>query len=194
MKKRSLPFIFLALVFALAFVACSKEDAKENDPLPEQPEVPKDSVVTYTDLKFSTTPGHPEYGRVFSSYTGLVYTDDAIPDSVSKYVDLAFIYYGDAAMLFTSADSPDFDLTIDGATTSHITNLVNEEMFDVSEFDTLSHATTLRNLEINQDEESFDATALPLAVLFRNGRGKKGVVKVKAVMEDYIIVDVKVEY
>jgi hypothetical protein len=203
MKKFFLP---AAIVVALAFFAsCSKDAALEgNNGIPDDSTgtggggggkpIGVDSVVTFTDVKFGIAPGNQDYGRVFSSRTGLVYLDDAIPDSVGKYINLALHYQATFSMSFSSADPNNFDITIPGVTKTTVRNLA-DSTFKVASFDTLSHASTLNKLTISADDnESFDAANLPVAVYFKNSDGKRGVIKVKALNVDYLTVDVKVMY
>lgn len=204
MKKFFLP---AAIVVALAFFAsCSKDAALEGNP--DNPgdstgtggggggtkPIGVDSVVTFSNVKFGIAPGDQDYGRVFSSYTGLVYLDDAIPDTAGKYINLALHYQAAFSMSFSSADPSNFDITIPGVTKTTVRNLVDSS-FKVASFDTLTHASTLNKLTITADDnESFDAASLPVAVFFKNSNGKRGIIKVKSLSAGYLTVDVKVMY
>lgn len=205
MKKFFLP---AAIVLALAFFAsCTKDAALEgntNNPGDSTgtgggggggtKPVGADSVVTFTDVKLGIAPGNQDYGRVFSSYTGLVYLDDAIPDSAAKKINLALHYMATFSMSFSSADPNSFDISIPGVTKTTVRNKIDSS-FKVASFDTLTHASTLNKLTISADDnESFDAADLPVAVFFKNSDGKRGVIKVKALNADYLTVDVKVMY
>ncbi|SFD79182.1 hypothetical protein SAMN05518672_103233 [Chitinophaga sp. CF118] len=198
MKKFLLPVM---VVVALAFASCSKDAALEGDKNnnggdstgTENPAVGVDSVVTFTNVKIGLAPGDQTYGRVFSSVTGLVYLDDAIPDSVGKYINLAFHYQASFSMFFSSADPNAFDITIPGVTKTNVRNYVDSS-FKVTSFDTLTHASTLKKLTVTNDNETIDAADLPLAVFFKNSDGKIGIIKVKSLFDNYVLVDVKVEY
>jgi hypothetical protein len=207
MKKFFLP---AAIVVALAFFAsCTKDAALEGDN--NNPgdstgtggggggkPIGVDSVVTFTNVKLGIAPGNQEYGRAFSSYTGLVYLDEylqgTVPDSTGKRINLALHYQATFSMSFSSADPNSFDYTIPGVTKTTVRNLTDSS-FKVAAFDTLTHASALNKLTISADDnESFDAADLPLAVFFKNSDGKRGVIKVKALSADYLTVDVKVMY
>jgi hypothetical protein len=200
MKKFFLP---AAVVIALAFASCSKDALNSGNGNPSDttgngngngnPVIGKDSVVTFTDVKFGLAPGDNTYGRVFSSKTGLVYLDDAIPDSVGKYINLAFAYQGVYAMFFTSADPNSFDINIPGVTKTNVRNYVDSS-FKVTSFDTLTHASALNKLTVADDNETFESAALPLVVFFKNSDGKVGILKVKALSDTYLTADVKVVY
>jgi hypothetical protein len=203
MKKFFLP---AAVVVALAFASCSKDALNSgNNGNPSDttgngngngngnPVIGKDSVVTFSDVKFGLAPGDYTYGRVFSSVTGLVYPDDAIPDSVGKYMHLAFAYQGVYAMFFTSADPNSFDITIPGVTKTNVRNYVDSS-FKVNSFDTLTHASALAKLTVADDNETFEAADLPVIVFFKRSDGKIGIMKVKALSDTYLTVDVKVAY
>jgi hypothetical protein len=197
MKKLLLPVIMIAI----AITACTKEGATEggsnNNPdttVVTTPVTGADSVVTFQDVNIGWSPNSSTYGRVFSSKTGTVYLDNAIPDTMGKYIDLAFNYFGSIQMNFLSAADASFDLKISGAKTSLVRNYVPADTFAVAAFDTLTHAVTLNKLYVTTDDNSFGATDLPLLVFFKNGNGKKGIVKVKSLASDHIIADVKVQY
>ncbi|MBP1652434.1 MAG: hypothetical protein H6Q26_2591 [Bacteroidetes bacterium] len=197
MKKLLLP----VLMIAIAISACTKEGATEggtdnntDTTVTTTPVTGADSVVTFQDVNIGWSPNSSTYGRVFSSFTGTVYLDNAIPDTMGKYIDLAFNYLGTIQMNFLSPDDASFDLDITGAKTSLVRNYVPADTFAVSAFDTLTHAVTLKKLYVTNDENTFGATDLPLLVFFKNGNGKKGIVKVKSLASDHIIADVKVQY
>jgi hypothetical protein len=205
MKKFILPAIILV---AMAFFgSCTKDAALEGNNNNSgdstgtgggdggsNPVIGVDSVVTYTNLKLGIAPGDADYGRVFSSYTGLVYPDDAIPDSVGKYINLALHYQASFAMSFSSADPGSFDITIPSVTKTTVRNYVDSS-FSVSSFDTITHASTLNKLTISADDnETIDAVDLPVAVFFKNSDGKRGIIKVKSLADKYLTVDVKVMY
>ncbi|SFM69451.1 hypothetical protein SAMN05428949_0459 [Chitinophaga sp. YR627] len=153
-----------------------------------------DSVVTFTDLKFSLTPGNESYGRAFSSFKGKVFPDKEIPDTMGKYVDIFFNNFGANYMFFASANDATVDLKIPGTLTTLVRNYVPIDTFDVNAFDTIMHASTLKKLTVKTDDQSFATADLPLVVFFQNGFGKKGIIKVKAMSTDYVIADVKVTY
>ena len=204
MKKFILPAIILV---AMAFFgSCTKDAALEgnnNNPGDTtgtgggggvKPPIGVDSVVTFSNLKVGIAPGDPDFGRVLSSYTGLVYPDDAIPDSVGKYINLALHYQASFAMAFSSADPNNFDIPIPGVTKTTVRNYVDSS-FKVSSFDTLSHASTLNKLTVSADDnETIDAANLPVVVFFKNSDGKRGIIKVKSLSDKYLAVDVKVMY
>ncbi|PSL34722.1 hypothetical protein [Chitinophaga ginsengisoli] len=196
-------YFLLIAVVALAYTACTKEagiGGGTNNP-GDTTKTPgsgsgnkTDSVVTFTDVKFSLTPANESYGRVFSSFKGKVYVDSDIPDSVGKYIDVAFNNFGAFSMFFTSPNDESFDLKIPGTLTTLVRNKVPADTFKVAAFDTIAHASTLKKLTIATDNESFASADMPLLVFFQNGFAKKGIIKVKAITTDYIVADVKVMY
>ncbi|SFW25258.1 hypothetical protein [Chitinophaga sancti] len=197
MKKLLLPVIMIAI----AITACTKEGATEggstNNPdttVTPTPVAGADSVVLFQNVNVGWSPNSSVYGRVFSSKTGTVYLDNSIPDSMGKYIDLAFNYLGSIQMNFLSANNASFDLSISGARTTLVRNYVPADTFALSAFDTLTHAVTLKKLYVSNDDNNFGATDLPLLVFFKNADGKKGIVKVKSLASDHIIADVKVQY
>lgn len=195
-------YFLLIAVLALVVAACSKEagigggtqNPGDSTGAPGSGSGNKDSVVTFSDLKFSLTPGSESYGRVFSSFKGNVYLDNDIPDTLGKYIDVAFNNFGSFSMFFTSPNDETFDLNIPGTLTTLVRNIVPSDTFDVNSFDTITHATTLKNLTITTDNETFASSDMPLVVFFQNGFAKKGIIKVKAMTADYIVADVKVTY
>jgi len=203
MKKFLLP---AAVLFILAISACTKNSALEGPTNPTDstgtnpgggnggPVVGKDSVVTFSDVKFGIAPGNESYGRVFSSKTGLVYPDSNIPDSVSKYINLAFQYQASFSMFFSSATQGEFDIKIPGATKTIVRNYVPAATFAVSSFDTLTHATTIKKQTVTDDGNTFDAADLPILIFFKNNDGKMGIIKVKSLLTEYLVADIKVVY
>ncbi|PWV56628.1 hypothetical protein [Chitinophaga sp. S165] len=195
-------YFLLIAVIALVVAACTKEagvgggtqNPGDTTGLPGSGSGNKDSVVTFTDLKFALTPASESYGRVFSSFKGNVYLDNDIPDTLGKYIDLAFNNFGSFSMFFTSPNDETFDLNIPGSLTTLVRNLVPSDTFNVNSFDTITHASTLRQLTITTDDETFASADMPLVVFFQNGFGKKGIIKVTAITGDYIVADVKVTY
>jgi len=198
MKK----YFLLIAVIAFAFTACTKEagiGGRTDNPT-DSTGTPgsgnggskADSVVTFENIKFSRTPQSETYGRVFSSFKGKVYLDNEIPDSLGKYIDLAFNNFGQSSMFFTSPNDDNFDLDIPGTLTTLVRNLVPADTMNVSAFDTIKLASTLKKLKIATDDKDFSQGDLPVLVFFQNGFGKKGIIKVKAISTDYIITDVKV--
>ncbi|MCF6408030.1 hypothetical protein L3C95_34400 [Chitinophaga filiformis] len=197
-------YFLLMAVIALTYIACSKEagiGGGTNNP-GDTTATPgsgsgnnkTDSVVTFTDLKFSLTPASESYGRVFSSFKGKVYLDNDIPDTLGKYIDVAFNNFGAMSMFFTSPNDESFDLDIPGTLTTLVRNLVPADTFNVNSFDTITHASTLKKLTITTDNQSFASSDMPLVVFFQNGFAKKGIIKVTAITADYIVADVKVMY
>ncbi|UPK72666.1 hypothetical protein [Chitinophaga filiformis] len=199
-------YFLLTAVIALTYIACSKEagiSGGTNNPV-DTTGTPgsgsgsgnnkTDSVVTFTDLKFSLTPASESYGRVFSSFKGNVYLDSNIPDTLGRYIDVAFNNFGAFSMFFTSPNDQSFDLKIPGTLTTLVRNLVPADTFNVNSFDTIMHASTLKKLTVVTDGESFASSDMPLLIFFRNGFAKTGIIKVKAITTDYIVADVKVMY
>jgi hypothetical protein len=192
-------YLLLIAIIALAFAACTKEAATETGGETNPGDTTStgnkaDSVVTFNDIKFALNPGNDTYGRVFSSFKGKVYPDNDIPDTVYKYIDVAFNNFGVYSMFFTSPNDANFDLSIPGTSTTLVRNLVPSDTFDINSFDTIRHASAIKKLTIVTDDEVFGASDMPLVVFFQNGFGKKGIIKVKARTTEYIITDVKVVY
>lgn len=195
-------YFLLIAVIALVVAACSKEagiggetqNPGDTTGTPGSGSGNRDSVVTFTDLKFALTPASESYGRVFSSFKGNVYLDNDIPDTLGKYIDVAFNNFGSFSMFFTSPNDETFDLNIPGTLTTLVRNLVPADTFNVNSFDTITHASTLKKLTITTDDETFASDDMPLVVFFQNGFAKKGIIKVKAITADYIVADVKVTY
>ncbi|HJT73907.1 MAG TPA: hypothetical protein VJ720_07805 [Chitinophaga sp.] len=190
--------LLLMAAFALAYTACSKESGIDGNTDPEDststpPNTKKDSIVSYSEVQFALLPGSETYGRVFSTIKGKVYTDN-VPDSIGKYLDLAFINFGSSSMFFASVNDPSFDLKLPGVTTTLVRNTVPDSILAVSAFDTLTHAATLNKQTIATDDGSFASTDLPVLILFQNGYGKKGVIKVKSMGLETITADIKVVY
>lgn len=205
MKKFLLPAVVVILL-ALA-ASCKKDSALEGDngtnptdstgtnPGGGNGTIGKDSIIAFSDLQFGLMPEDDTYGRVFSYKTGKVYIDDSIPkNGDGKYINLSFQYFGTVSMAFASADPNAFDINIPGVTKTTVRNFVPDSVFRVASFDTLSRASSFKNLVVTDDGNSFSRNELPVVVFFKNSDGKKGVIKVKSLQTEYLVADVKMEY
>lgn len=183
--------ILLSGAVLMACFACQKNN---DNTKPDTKPTPKDSIITYTGVALYAKPGDPVNGRLFSTLTGKIYTDNAIPDTIGKHIDIAFNNFGAFSLFFTSAtDEATLGFKIPGARETLVQNMPDAKVFSSAWFDTLRHASALDTLKINTDQESFESANIPHIVLFRNAAGKCGAVKVRS-FNQQLLVDIKVEY
>ncbi|UCJ10020.1 hypothetical protein KTO58_12725 [Chitinophaga pendula] len=183
--------IFLASTLLAASFACKKDSDSTR---PDTKATPKDSLVTYTGVALYAKPNDPVNGRLFSTLSGKIYTDNAIPDTIGQHIDIAFNNFGAYSLFFTSpTDEATLGFKIPGARTSFVLNMPDAQVFSSAWFDTLRHASALDTLKITTDQESFEAANTPHVVLFRNAAGKRGAIKVKS-FNQQLLIDVKVQY
>lgn len=186
----------VAALAAVCFVACSKDDKKDVTPV----EVKKDSIVTFTDVRFSLTEGDT-IGRAFSTHYGKMFTDKKIPASAdsAKYIDLVSGMFNLGDLFFASPDSLRSvkDLTIAGATHTKVQHVVTDTtVISDFKFDTLTHASTLNAITVADQKNEFDTYGKIKLIFFENAQGKKGVIRYKATASDLnsVRVDIKVQY
>lgn len=189
----------VAAIAAVCLVACSKDD-KKDAVTPTPVEVKKDSIVTFTDVRFSTRAGD-SVGRVFSTHYGKMFLDNKIPvsaDSV-KYLDLVSDMHDWGQLYFASPDSLRFieKLTITGAAHTKVQHVVTDTtVISDFKFDTLAHASTLNAITVVDQKNQFATSSKVNLIFFENAQGKKGVIRYKGTASDLnsVRVDIKVQY
>lgn len=149
------------------------------------------AIRTYTDVAFSQTSGSNTYGRFFSTTTGLIYKDNEVNATSGTSIDLAFVGSNSSAIYFASPNSTNLGITIPNATLTKIKNY--QSGFSVSDFDSMSDDSKLQTLTVVDDGEVIGSLSFPLTVIFQNASGKKGVIKLKSINAERLLVDIKVQ-
>lgn len=149
------------------------------------------AIITYTDIAFSQTRGSSTYGRFFSSNNGLIYKDTEVNSTNGASIDLAFEGCNCTGIYFASPNSNYLGITVPGATNTLIDNY--RCSFNVSSFDSMVDDNSLMNFTVVHDGEVIGSLSFPFIVAFQNAAGKKGVVKLKSINSDRLLVDIKVQ-
>jgi PKD repeat protein len=149
------------------------------------------AVKAYTDIAFSLTKNNATIASFFSSSTGLSYKNAELTDVTGSNIDLAFVSMSGVVNYFVSPDDAAESFNIPSATTTLVKNYVRTE-FSSTDFDNMVSDEKLKSITIVNDNESFGAS-MPQIVLFQNGKGKKGVIKVKSINSERILADIKVQ-
>jgi PKD repeat protein len=168
---------------------------------------PNSGLRTLTDVKLGINTAHGSIGSFYSTTLRRVIKRDD-PDSLDKYIDLAFFGLN-ATFTFNRFVSPDsvqhytFDPVAQAQTTHFINSLdqcncginFTETDFDQMINDDLLEALAIQSLA--NGLKPFNNTMVPRIVLFRTNDNRKGAIKIKAFhsngVESYILVDIKVQ-
>jgi hypothetical protein len=186
MMKTTAKFAGILLSALAIFSACAEKD---NEP---QKEEVQETLVTYTDIAFSRYAGNHVVGSFFSTSEGKSYTGDKVTAGNGAKIDLAF--GSELGMsYFLSPDDKEIEPAIPGATATQYVQHVPESQFTVAQFDAMTTDEPLRALTITDDRESFGTSGYPIVILFQNAAGKKGVIKVKEINSERLLVDIKVQ-
>lgn len=137
-------------------------------------------IKTFSNIYFSFT----NSGRFFSTETGKLYKKNEVDKLNGRNIDLAFSG-------IDGFESPRNDGDIPGATITKVKNHVTTE-FTVDEFHAMVTDEKLKTLIVEDDDAPFQLEA-PQLILFENSFGKKGVILVKALYEENILTDIKVQ-
>lgn len=179
-------FFYGLLVFATILWSCSEDD-NFPDVDGEGPDVGAE-IVSFTGIEFAYTTSAATT-RVFSTSTGVLYQDGEIIDDVGSVVDLVSRSTLDE-ISFISPDEED-DITIPNATATKIQH--NGVSVTAEQFDSMTNDSILKDLVITNDNGSIPGSDFSdKIILFENGRGKKGAIKIVALSFGGVQVDIKV--
>lgn len=139
-------------------------------------------VKTFSNIYFSLT----NSGRFFSTETGKLYKANEVDKLNGRNIDLAFSGIDG----FESPRNED-EVNIPGATITKVKNHVTTEL-SVDEFHAMVTDQKLKSMIVEDDDTPFQLEA-PQLILFENSFGKKGVILVKALYDENILTDIKVQ-
>jgi hypothetical protein len=185
------------LLATILFVSCSKDNvetpANISSPAAGNTGVVDNStIVTYKDVEFSQTEGSTTYATYFSTKTGKSYKDSELNETNGPDIDLAFVGNTNAFIFFTSPNDTYFlKAVVPGATKTLVIN--NKSGFSAADFDAMVDDTKLKDLKVINDDDSIGSLQFPLVVIFQNAKGKKGVIKLKEINKERLLVDIKVQ-
>ncbi|MGC8824424.1 MAG: hypothetical protein ACP5PZ_07475 [Bacteroidales bacterium] len=148
------------------------------------------AIVTYTDIEFGVNPEDETYGRFFSFETGRIYKDKEIVDSIGQKIGIGFSSMEHTMYYFQSPSDNSYN--IPNATITKVTNYANN-IFSIENFDSMVDDRMLSTITIDETHDSFGNSSIPCTVLFQLANSKKGVIKVKAVNNDRVLVDIKIQ-
>jgi hypothetical protein len=187
--------ITVLLLATILFVSCSKDNVETpaNTTAPvvgSTGVVDNSTIVTYKDLEFPIKGSGSTYYNYFSTKTGKFYVNSQLNTTNGPDIDLVFVTF-DGLIFFTSPDNKDLPTTIPNANNTLVIN--NQTFFTVADFDGLVEDSKLKTLTVVNDEDVIGTLQFPLIVIFQNSRGKKGVIKLKAINAERLLVDIKVQ-
>jgi PKD repeat protein len=168
---------------------------------------PNSGLRTLTDVKLGINTAHGSIGSFYSTMLRRVIKRDD-PDSLDKYIDLAFFGLN-TTFTFNRFVSPDSvqHYTFDPVAQAQTTHFINSQdlcncslNFTETDFDQMVNDDPLKNLTIQSlanGLKPFNNAVVPRIVLFRTNDNRKGAIKIKAFhsngVESYILVDIKVQ-
>lgn len=168
---------------------------------------PNSGLRTLTDVKLGINTAHGSMGSLYSTTLRRTIRKND-PDSLGKYVDLAFFGLN-AAFTYNRFVSPDSvqNYTFDAIPQARVTHFINSQElcscgadFTAAGFDQMVTDEPLKGIAIQSTAggvQPFDNTSVPRIVLFATDDNRKGAIKIKAFHSDglqsYILVDIKVQ-
>ena len=166
---------------------------------------PNTGLYTLTDIKLGINTAQATIGSFYATtLRRVIHKND--PDSLQKYVDIAFFGLSDG-FTYNAFISPaevqyyTFDALRDAQTTRFINSQeqcacglnVTDADFDQMTTDALLRGLTLPATDL----QPFTDALVPRIVLFQTQDGRKGAIRIKAFQNDgpqsYIVVDIKVQ-
>lgn len=178
--------ITILLLTSILFLACSTELD-----VPEAAIIADNTILTYTDVEFSQTASSTIYGRFFSTKTGKIIKNIEVNTINGADIDIAYVGGPNSFIYFTSPDDVSQNYNIPNATKSSFKNY--NSGFTVADFDNMTNDSKLKNLEVINDNDAIGTFNFPVIVTFKNAKGKKGVIKLKAYNSSRLLVDIKVQ-
>jgi len=166
---------------------------------------PNTGLYTLTDIKLGINTAQTTIGSFYATTLRRVIRKSD-PDSLQKYVDIAFFGLS-AGFTYNAFLSPDKvqDYTFDALRDAQTTRFINTQelcacglnMTD-ADFDQMTTDALLQGLTLPAtDLQPFTDALVPRIVLFQTQDGRKGAIRIKAFQGDgpqsYIVVDIKVQ-
>lgn len=188
MKIKSTLIVKSMLLCTLVFVSCSKDE--EEDVEQQQPD---SGITVHENVKFAVDQDGVDSKRFFSTSTGKMYSFNEIDAEIGATVDLVwydsspsnsgFLFWEDPSDLFGDLDMP-------GATVTKIENY--EPSMTSDQYDLIERKEQLNVLTVNHSNDAMGPVEYPVAILFENAKGKKGIIKMKSNDGDFMTADIKV--
>ena len=147
------------------------------------------AILLYEDIEFALNADDPDYGRLFSTSTGTMYKDNELTLENGPTIDLAFGSMGRTMYYFESPDVASYN--VPNATKTKVINY--NAVISISDFSIITDEKLLKDLVIEDDNESFGNSSFPHIVLFENSKGRKGAIKVQALNGSSVLVDIKMQ-
>lgn len=180
--------IIQVLLVCTLFISCSKDKEVETTTTTV---VDNATILTFKDIELSQTNSSTTLGRYFSTKLGKTLKQSEVNSSNGADIDLVYVGGTSGLFYFESPDRITGSIAIPNAQKSLFKNYLSG--FTVADFDAMTDDTKLKNLEVINDNESIGTLSLPLIVTFKNAAGKKGVIKLKAINAERLLVDIKVQ-
>jgi len=168
-------------------VSCSKDEKEPEQQLPEK------GITTYENIKFAVDKDGVDSKRFFSTSSGKLYSFNEIDAEIGATIDLVwydsspsnrgFLFWEDPNDLFGDLDMP-------GATATKIENY--EPSMPAEQYDLIERKEQLNVLTVTHSGDAMGPVEYPVAILFENATGKKGIIKMKSNDGDFMTADIKV--
>lgn len=191
MKFRSILLAKAMLLCALSVVSCSKDEDKDEVEMEQQES--ETGITIHEDVKFAVDKDGVDSKRFFSTSTGKMYSFNEIDAEIGATVDLVwydsspsnsgFLFWEDPSDLFGNLDMP-------GATATKIENY--EPKMSAEQYDLIERKEQLNVLTVEHSNDAMGPVEYPIAILFENASGKKGIIKMKSNDGDFMTADIKV--
>jgi hypothetical protein len=169
---------------------------------------PNTGLRTFTNVKLGINTAQSTLGSYFSTILRTVIRKEEVTQINGSKIDLVFYGLSQSFSfnLFVSpVDAPSWTFTaIPNATNTKIIN--SQELcacganFTATNFDNVTNGAAFNAVNVTvttNGSQQFNNTLLPRVVLFENGIGKKGAIKIKQYVNDglnsYILCDIKVQ-
>ncbi len=187
MKFKSTPITKAILICSLVFVSCSKDEKEPEQQLPEK------GITIYENVKFAVDKDGVDSKRFFSTTSGKSYSFNEINAEIGATIDLVwydsspsnrgFLFWEDPSNLFG-------DLVMPGATATKIENY--EPSMTAEQYDLIERKEQLNVLTVIHSDDAMGPVEYPVAILFENAKGNKGIIKMKSNDGDFMTADIKV--
>ncbi len=152
----------------------------------------EDAIIIYTDLEFAQKNDDSNYARFFSTSEGMMFGQSEINSTNGPLIDVVFQGGPSSFIFFESPDNLfDNSFEIPEATSTKVKNY--NSGFEVSLFDGMTDDKELEELVVEHDNEAIGSLDFPLIVLFENGDGKKGAIKLREINSVRLLADIKVQ-
>ncbi len=148
-------------------------------------------IYSYEDIVIGSGLYLEEYGYLLSCETGIVYKEAGLRTSQGSTIDM-IIYYNPNAKIYIISPQAFGDFIIPGRTESYF-NLNENNSITVTDFNNIKNDQFSTNLEYIVYDLNFELNEIPKIIPFIDSDGKIGLVNIKELFPEYLLMDVKVQ-